>query len=972
MNSEAGSKAGVVLSALLFIAIAAASLPLLSSGGYVYRSISLDFGPVAPWFAIGAVIIVLSRVAAFACIVLGDHPVSPSQPRDLEGDADAVFGAEADAPEDDDESAEPELLPNPLLRPVAIIQGILQGLGGAALVAALLLFVAGIPAAISARPDAPDLETLEKYLQVFRSLVKWVFLAGVFFAVTRVVRALAPSFSEALPFPWKPAIALAVAYLLLSSGGLLRNAFEFPGGLILTIIIVALALPYAARVLRGIVAQPLPGRALLWGRILLLLFDIGWIVLVLGIMLSLPGLVDRVPAFQEGGGLEFAADYLDILDTLALWSLILLCPFIIIRAIAAFRPAVGEVFGFPMGRILLFALALIGFSDQGVPATASSFPIPQLMPAMAAALVISYLMLVLRRVAELGLPDRIAVPVTNIPPLVGALMPALTTALLVWALLQFSPLISAPLLDNSVTESVGESSLPYFATLLDVKVTLSAFAFVLVLSLFLPDPLWSPARLRIRPLLTATGFTAAACLLWLSMAPLSGLGHVFLLIGAVAGAGLLSLALTQAAAYLTDFPDPVLTNTGRWLAESRPRGFVIGAAFVFYGMLLRPLMYETLWFAAIYEWVVVLAIAVWAMFKMQGNLRTFVEKSEADPAKWPSWQRHVQRFEDHPDPRRELVSRWQRRFVESGDWTSLWTYLMGLLCRNNAAPESARAVFRPLREAATAPPRRLFMRGSGDGDYHRREMGMARSFRSAEEALTGPSNLPPNVDASDIRAAADSYIENGDDSETMAAKLISAYRRRGADTSQVVTLWFPMVNMVERSHSWFVMPWERRRSRQREQARRRRLVEGAISHLSGEGTVASLSVGLAARRASMTITSNNPSQSWSATGQRPDGTGGSADPTRAPGNSGGDQEGESAMSRFTQHQMQRVASQAPPPPPTTGGASALALNAGQGFELLDETNTAYYIRTSDNREGYVSKSALERLPILPGDEVNAV
>ena len=972
MNSEAGSKAAVVLSALLFIAIAAASLPLLSSGGYVYRSISLDFGPVAPWFVIGAVIIVLSRVAAFACIVLGDHPVSPSKTRGLEGGADAVFGAEADAPEDDEESGEPELLPNPLLRPVAIVQGILQGLGGAALVAALLLFVAGIPAAISARPDPPDLETLGKYLQVFGSLVKWVFLAGVFFAVTRAMRALAPSFSEALPFPWKPAITLAVAYLLLSSGGLLRNAFEFPGGLILTIIIVALALPYGAGVLRGIVAQPLPSRALLWGRILLLLFDIGWIVLVLGIMLSLPGLVDRVPAFQEGGGLESAAEYLDILDTLALWSLILLCPFIIIRAIAAFRPAVGEVFGFPTGRILLFALALVVFSDQGVPATASSFPIPQLMPALAAALVISYLTLVLRRVAALGLPDRIAIPVTNVPPLVGALMPALSTALLVWALLQFSPLISAPLLDNSVTESVGESSLSYFATLLEVRVTLSAFAFVLVLSLFLPDPLWTPARLRIRPLLTATLFTASACLLWLSMAPLSGLGHIFLLIGAVGGAGLLSLGLTQAAAYLTGFPDPVLANTGRWLAESRPRGFVIGAAFVFYGMLLRPLMYETLWFAAIYEWVVVLVIAVWAMLKMQGNLRTFVEDSEADPAKWPGWQRHVQRFEDHPDPRRELVSRWQGRFVDSGDWTSLWTYLMGLLCRNNASPESARAVFRPLREAATAPPRRLFTRRSGDGDYHHREMGMAKSFRSAEEALTGPSNLPPNVDASDIRAAADSYIENGDDSETMAAKLISAYRRRGADTSQVVTLWFPMVNMVERSHSWFVMPWERRRSRQREQARRRRLVEGAISHLSGEGTVASLSVGLAARRASMTITSNNPSQSWSATGQRPDGTGESADPTRAPGNSGDDQEGESAMSRFTQHQMQRVASQAPPPPPTTGGASAVALNAGQGFELLDETNAAYYIRTSDNREGYVSKSALERLPILPGDEVNAV
>ena len=814
-------------------------------------------------------------------------------------------------------------------------------------------------------------------MQVFASLVKWVFVAGAFFAFTRIVKAVAPSFAQALPFPWGPVITLAVAYLLLSGGGLLRNAFEFPGGLILAIIIAALALPYAAGILRGVISmaatepgesaprsglkQPLPGRALLGARILLFLCDIGWILLVLGIMLSLPGLADRVPAFQEGGALAAVAPYLDILDTLAIWSIILLSPFIIIRVIAAFRPAVGEVFGFPMGRMILFALALIGFSGEGVPATASDLPIPPLMPAIAVALVISYLTLVLRRVAQLGLPERIAVPATNIPPLVSALMPALSIALVVWAFLQFSPLISAPLLDSNATESFGEDSLPYFAKLFDARLPLSAFAFVLVLSLFLPDPLWTPARLRIRPLLTATGFTASACLLWLSLAPLSGQGHFFPLIGAVAGAGLITLALTQAAAYLTGVPDPLVADTGRWLAESRSRGFVMGAALAFYGLLLRPLMYETMWFAAVYEWVVVLAIAVWAMLKMRGSLQAFVEDTGSAPARWPDWQRHEQRFEDHPDPRRELVSRWQRRFVDSGDWTSLWTYFMGLLCRSNAPPERASAVIRPLREAAAPAPGRGFLRRRGDADTRRREAGMDRSFRSAEQALAGSASLPPNIDTSDLRETAGPYIENGDDPETMAARVISAYRRRGADTNQVIDLWFPMVNVVERPRRWFEMPWQRRRARLQAQSRRRRLVEGAISHLSGEGSVASLSVGLAARRAPLSHVSQGSGPPGSPPG--PSGTNGEGQ---------GGQEENSAMSRFTRHQMQRAAAQAPAPPPGAAGAQAAAINAGQGFELLDETSTSYYLRTSDNREGYVSKSALERLPILPGDEVNTV
>ena len=715
-----------------------------------------------------------------------------------------------------------------------------------------------------------------------------------------------------------------------------------------------------------------PGRALLWARILLLLCDIGWIALVLGIMLSLPGLADRVPAFQEGGALAAAAPYLDILDTLALWSIILLCPFIIIRAIAAFRPAVGEVFGFPTGRILLFALALIVFSDEGVPATASDFPMPPLMPAMAAALLISYLTLVLRRVAQLGLPERIAVPVTNIPPLVGSVMPALSTALVVWALLQFSPLISAPLLDNNATKSLGESSLPYFATLFDARLTLSAFAFVLVLSLFLPDPLWTPARLRIRPLLTATGFTTSACLLWLSLAPLSEQGHFFPLVGSVAGAGLVTLALTQAAAYLTDLPDPMIANTGRWLAESRSRGFVMGAAFAFYGMLLRPLMYETMWFAAVYEWVVVLAIAVWAMFKMRDSLRTFVEDTGSAPARWTGWQRHEQRFEDHPDPRRELVARWQRRFVDSGDWTNLWTYLMGLLCHSNAPPEPVGAVIRPLREAAAPAPGRGFLRRSGDADTRRREAGMARSLRNAEQALTGSTNLPPNIDASDLRKTAGPYIDNGADPETMAARVISAYRRQGADTNRVIALWFPMVNVVERRHRWFEMPWQRRRARLQAQSRRRRLVEGAISHLSGEGGIASLSVGLAARRAPLSQISSGSGPPGSSPGQQPASASLPLDPTRSNGEGRDGQAESSNLSRFTRHQMQRAAAQAPAPPPAAVGSSASAINAGQVFELLDETSTSYYVRTSDNREGYVSKSALERLPILPGDEVNTV
>ena len=972
MRSSAGPNFGLILTVLVFAGIAGAAFPLLASEGFVVQRFSLDFQHITLWVVAGAALLMLSRVAAIACKAIASREASEaSQEEDAE---DWLYESEdADESEAAEESgAEAEqtrgAASSPLLTAAAIAEGVLLGLGWATLLAAFFTAIASLSTALLARPSPPDPESLDKYLGVFGSLARWVIAAGLFYGILRAVRVMWPAGSDAIPFPWRQLMVLAAAYLLLANDGLVRVAFEFPGGLILIILVLALALPYAASVMRRISAMSLPVGLQIPARILLLLTDIGWIVLVLGIMLSLPRMVNGVPELQEGGALESVAPYLGILNTLAMWSIILLGPFIIVRAIAAFRPAVGEVFGFPMGRILLFALALIGFSDSGVPATASSFPIPKLMPAMAAALFISYLSLILKRVAQLGLPPRVAVPMTNIPPLVGALMPAISVSLVVWALLLSLPLISAPLLDHSRTSALGESSLPYFASFFEVRFPLTAFVFVAVLTLALPDPLWTPARLRVRPMVAAVGFAASGCLLWLSMAPLSGLGHVFPLFGAILGAGLLTLSMSQLAAYYAAASDQMVSAAARWLVNSRVRGFLIGASIAFYGMLLRPLLYETLWFAAVYEWIVVFSVAVWAMFKIRGSLKTFVETAEAAPLNWTAWSRHELQLEDRPDPRRILVARWQRQFVQSGEWISLWTYLMGLLCRNNASPESVQSVFRPLRESVAAPTRRSFWNRGRDKDDRRRELGLAASLRSAEQALSVPSGLPANIDATSLRETAGKFIENGSDSEAVAARVISAYRGRGADTNNSVNLWFPLVNVVEVPTGWFTAPWTRRRIRARAQERRSRLVEGAITHLSGETALASLSVGVAARRAPLSPITPNRSQTESSplASSNPVQTDESGSTTPVANASAPEQ--NPTLSPWVRHQMQRASTQA-----AAQGATASprldALAPGQGFELLNETEHSYLVRTSENVIGYVSKTALVRLPILPGDEV---
>ena len=972
MNTSSHTKLGLIVSALIFAGIAGTAFPLLASGGPVFRATYLDFHHITPWIAVGAALLLLSRVAAFACALIETRLArTSSQEEELEEseyeeEEEATEHSESDSLEDKSTTA---VVSSPILRTTAIAQGALLGIGWATIVAGLFTAIATLPAALSARPGVGDTDSLGNYLHIFGSLVKWGLLAGVFYGLLRAAKVMWPTVPrEALAYPWRPLIVLAGAYVILSGGGLLEVAFNFPGTLVLIILAMALVLPYLASVLRGVVALNLPARVQRPTRILMLLIDIAWIVLVLGIMLSLPRIVGGIPELQDEGALASVTPYLDIFDTLAFWSIILLCPFIIVRAIAAFRPAVGEVFGFPMGRILLFAFALVGFSDSGIPATASSFPIPQLMPAMAAALIISYLALILRRVAQLGLPPWIAVPLTNIPPLIGASMPAISVSLVVWALLQSSPLISAPLLDNSATSSAGTTSLPYFAGLFEVRYALTAFVFVVVFTWSLPDSLWTPAGLRVRPIVAAVGFTAAGCLLWLAMAPLSGVGHVFPLSGAIVGAGLLTLGLSQLAGYYVDSPEPLYSGPAQWFTSSKVRGFIVGAAVAFYGMLLRPLVYETLWFAAVYEWIVVFAIAVWAMFKIRGSLKSFVETAEAAPLSWTSWNRHEQHFEDRPDPRRILVSRWQRRFIESGEWASLWSYLMVLLCRNNAPPQSVQAVFRPLRDSVAAPSRKGFFRRGGDRDSNRRQGALTTSLRNAEQALSNPPSLPAAVDAAAVSEVSPTYIESGSESEAVAATVIAAYRRRGAEINSAVALWFPLVNVVDTPPRWFQPPWVRSRTRRRAQERRRQLVEGAISHLAGEATIASLTVGVAARRAPLSPLTSDLGRSASTQPVQPPSpqTTNQSSPSNAIGTLGPEQ--GRPLSRLVRHQMTRASSQA-----TVQGSSAPlrldAISQGQGFELLNETTSSYMVRTSENVIGYVSKSALHWLPILPGDEV---
>ena len=882
---------GSTLFVPVLLAVAAvAAFPLLAPNGLAFRETGFDLHYLSPWVAGGSALVLLGRIVVPATRFIGQR-----------------LSRELDQAGEDREAS-----PQWLHKAAPAAGGLLGGSGWAVLVAGLLGAVSHLPAMVSGRPDSPGLGSLGPYLAVFGSLAVWALAVLVLFAVLGSVKELRPNLKDALPFPRDRLLVLAAAYLILSDGGVLSVAFDFSLGLVLLILTLAMTLSYFAPVMRRLASAWLSKRVQLPKSLGPVMADCGLLALALVIVVALPRMVDGIPVDRYGQTLELAAPYLDVLDTLAFWAIVIIGPLILVRAAASFWPVVGEAVGAPLRRLALFGAVIAALSENGILAATLGFPGSQVLMLVSVALGLSYLAPILRSVAEVEFPERISPLATNVLPIAGSLASAIALSMVLWAVLNSLPFVSALLLNHVSTENFGQSSMLYSAGFFEARYLLAGLFFTGVFTMSFPDPTRSPGRWPLRPLLAPVGFATCGCLTWITGAELSDLGHGFRLAGEVVGAGLFSLALFQLAGYAAGSSNSILGGVARWLSASKLRGFLLGAAIAFYGLLLRPMIYDLLWFAAVYEWLVVLAATFVAFMRIRNRLKADVDVFEAGPSAWTGWTRHESFFEARPDPRLELMSRWRQRFVESGEWGSLWGYIMGLLCRNEAPLESAQEVFRPMRDCIASPARFNFWSGERDRNRPRRAAALAESLKNAEMVLSGAPAPAEPVDESALREIAGSFVENGDDPEDLAAAVIASYRRKGADVQHAVNLWFPLVNVVKRPPGWFDPPWVRGRKRRQARQRRERLAEGAISHLSGSAGLDSLTVAVAATRLSLF----------------PDPDGGmlSASPSGT-------------------------------------------LAPGQGFELLTDGGPTYFVRTPENVEAYVEKSDLLRQPILPGDEV---
>lgn len=808
MTRTATNRRLILTASALAAALLAAWLLLGGPGGPVADWTGIDLHYLALPIVLGCGLMLLNRLLLLARLRV------------------AARGVAAGLTEAGDQAAQRRLL-------VSITSALTRlplDLGAMVLVLGTLSLVSELPATMSELPDGPDLASLTPYLEPFRSLALWGVVLLLPFVLVRAAGEARPATLRIFKFPVVRLIAFAVAYLFLSDGGILQVAYDVQGSTVLLWLGLALGLSYGASTLRNVLASASPYRGLRRLRVALILLEGAWVAALIGAVASLSSALEPALAARAPEDLE---SYLSLLRTLTVVAAAVFLPFLLFRAVGIFVLVVDSVVGFPTTHLLLFLIAYTAFSQSGVVATALEFNPAQLMAVLTQALLISYAAIVMRNVARIGVPGRYGRIATNALGLASPVLQSAALALAVLVVLNHLPVVNALMLDHSVTEYAGIKVFPVFGSLFDARYIIAALSFASVIAINLPRLQTDYVLGRYSSMLVAALYGAIAFLAWATGTSMSNLGHGLVLGGALAGAGLYLLALSHLAGYVQHSSNRAVADIAGWLAASRIRALVLGMNVAFYVLLLRPVLYEYLWFAPLYEYTALLILMLVVLMRVVEHLRAVERAAVSESPVWTDWSHHRQTLESRPDRRMEVTAELRQAFVDRGEWKFLWTYMMGLLHRSEASAESIREVCRPLRNSASSS---TIWRLLGMRKWERagRAEALEESLRKLEQALASPTRPPGHVGEDRLRLAARAYVESGTDLDALAVALITVHCQRGGDVTQAVDRWFHLLEAPDAPPRRFWSPGRRSPASTADAGQRLRLVEDAISQLPGE------------------------------------------------------------------------------------------------------------------------------------------
>ena len=707
---------------------------------------------------------------------------------------------------------------------------LLTDLGWAVLALGLLSSVTDWPGIEGDEQAAAEFVAPAHYLHGLESLVVWGALLLAPFIAARAASTVRPDIAVIVGWPWIQLAVFVIAFALLSPDGAFSAAFGLAGSWPLLGFGVALTFAYAASAIgRAIAIWPeTRARSLRWSRVV---SEAVWPLALSGAVVALAHEGRRVSTGAEFAGPGLVdASYLQVLHALTFVEfLAVLIPFALINYARALWPGTARIVGSPTSHLMLIAVAYLVFSSTGLIATTFAVDFPWILRALVGATALVYAASVLRNIATIEAQRWYRKLAAKILRALSAAAKAAALAAVVLAALTYLPQAGALLLEQPATRAFWEGLLPLVAGLYEARFALATSTFATAAMFLLVRSMSGQLSVRVEALLLAVIYLVAGCLIWITAAGLSDYGHGFPFAGAVAAAGLFSLALSRLASTGAPSSSSALADLAGWLSASWVRGFMLGAAAIFYVLLLRPVIYELIGLAALYEYVALLALLLAVLMSVVNRLRVVARSTEIESRSPADWQHHEQVLEHRDDPRAALPDAIRRRYLGRGDWLPLWMYLLALLYRSGASLEAMAAVCRSLRRGAVTP---LAWVTLGRSRQRRARAAALRiALETAGAALAESVPQLKRLDAEDVRSLGASYIEGGTDPELLVTALIVAHCQRGDRAEEAVERWFYLLDTSGRIVERLSPTWRYLADRRSTAARRLDLLNGEIDSL---------------------------------------------------------------------------------------------------------------------------------------------
>ena len=177
-------------------------------------------------------------------------------------------------------------------------------------------------------------------------------------------------------------------------------------------------------------------------------------------------------------------------------------------------------------------------------------------------------------------------------------------------------------------------------------------------------------------------------------------------LGLVIFTAAVSQSLAVGAMHSVNADNVLVAGVSRWASQSRIRALNVGILVGIYAAFLRPLIFDALYYAALWEWLLAVSIII-GLAALTGGQINKLRHTAGREQQLQEWRTHELTAQALPHETMEKLVQSQRAFVESAIKEDLLVYVIGFLNDNRVPQDRIIEMVSPIGNYSETPVPRL-------------------------------------------------------------------------------------------------------------------------------------------------------------------------------------------------------------------------------------------------------------------------